>query len=175
MKLGIDLDMTLNNELEIILRFYNEKYNDSLTLDDIHCWDISKYVKCGKEIFNLLNNETLIEKFQPLPHSIEITRKLVEKHELYIVTATKSQSARTKVNWLKQHYPHIKEDNIIFCKNKSLLSGLDLLIDDGLHNILNFPKGAIIMDYAWNRDAPDFYPRAKNWLEIEQMLSKYDF
>lgn len=174
MLIGVDLDSVLNNLNEVWINVYNEKYNDSLTLEDIKCWDMSKYVKCGNEIYNILD-ETHLENLQPQPYAIEVTKRISEKHKIFVVSASEYYNVPVKVRWLNKHFSHIKTENIIFCHDKSLLSGLDMLIDDGLHNITSFSRNVIVFDQRWNRDAPDFYPRAKNWLEIEQILSGFDF
>jgi 5'-nucleotidase len=173
-KIGIDLDCVLNNLNEKWIDAYNKNYNDTLTIEDIHSWDMTKYVKseCGNEIYFFLNDK-LLETLSPLPDAIDITKELLQKHDLYIVTATHYTNVRVKVEWIKKFFPHIKQNKIIICDNKSLIN-VDLLIDDAPHNILDFPRKTIVMDYAWNRDLPNKYPRAKNWREIEQLIKSIE-
>jgi 5'-nucleotidase len=174
-KIGIDLDSVLNNLNEKWLEAYNKVYNDKLTINDIHSWDMTMYVKpeCGKKIYGFLN-ESLLETLTPLPDSIQVTKKLSEKHDLYIVTATHYKNVEVKVEWIKKYFPHINPSKIIICEDKNLIN-VDLLIDDAPHNILNFPKRTIVLDYAWNRSLPSNYPRAKNWNEIEQIINIVEF
>lgn len=172
MKIGIDMDNVLNNMSEEWMKTYNRLHMDSMTIDDIHCWNIEKYVKCGRQIFQYLN-PSLFERLIPLPHSVEVTRRLAKNHELFLVTATSPWHVDVKMKWMDKYFPHILSKNIIICHRKELID-VDLLIDDGAHNIEAFPKNTIVFDYAWNRNCqggPDSV-RLKNWLEIEAFLDK---
>lgn len=171
-KIGIDLDCVLNNLNHKWIETYNSIYNDNLSIEDIKSWDIIKYVKpeCGTKIFNLINDD-LIYQLTPLPYAVEITQELMKEHDLYIVTATEYSNVKIKAEWIKKYYPHIGVDNLVITRHKHLIN-VDLLIDDAPHNILNFPRKTIVMDYAWNRDMPESYSRACNWKEINQLIKE---
>lgn len=50
----------------------------------------------------------------------------------------------------------------------------ELLVDDGLHNMLPFPTGGILMDRPWNRSAVDLPPqvqRASGWAEAMPLIA----
>ena len=75
--------------------------------------------------------------------------------------------------WLKKHFTFIKQENIIFINDKSLLH-LDYLIDDGPHNIEDFKYGLpIVYDMPYNEYLEDcnVFTRVKNWLEIKQWFT----
>lgn len=168
MKIGIDLDNVLNDLNNKWLHLYNSIHNDNLKLEDIKGWYIHKYTKIGTKFYDYLNDE-LFKILDPLPYAIEVTEKLSEKHELYIVTATAPQHLRTKAKWLEKYYPHIPLKNLISTQRKDLVN-VDLLIDDAPHNIINFPNKTIVIDYAWNRNLDKEYTRVKNWLEIKKIV-----
>lgn len=172
MEIGIDLDNCLNNMNSVWVKEYCEKFNDNLTIDDVHCWDIHKYTKSkSKDIYSLLTN-SFFDTLSPLPQSIEATQELSEDHELFVVTATTSNTLHTKVLWLEKYFPHIPKENIISTYRKDLVN-VDLLIDDASHNIISFPNRKIVFDYPWNRDLLYEYPRAKNWLEILDIIDSF--
>lgn len=87
---------------------------------------------------------------RPLPHAIEVTKRLKDKHELFVMAASYPENLEVKMNWLHIHFPHIPYRNVIICQRKDLIN-VDLLIDNAAHNIENFLGDTIVIDYAWNR------------------------
>lgn len=166
--IGIDLDSVLNNLHEEWLRRYNEDYNDNLTPKDIKSFDIHKYVKCGMQIHKYLNEVGFFRNLKPMPHAQEITKKLIRYYDVYVVTATSPNNALEKSLWLREHFPHLNIDKLILSKDKSIIN-IDLLIDDAVHNIINFPNQALVFDHAWNRNISG-YERVYNWQQIGDLL-----
>lgn len=177
MKIGIDLDNVLNNLNQEWIKLYNNDYDDNLAIEDIKDWNLHKYVKCGKEIYDYLTS-SLFNKLKPLPHSVEVTQRLSEKYELFVVTATSPEHLDVKAKWLKKYFPHIPEENLISTTKKYLVN-VSILIDDAPHNIESFPNATIVLDYAWNRDLQVSNKhtnwRVYNWLEIEEVIKKLIF
>ncbi|MGG3986970.1 5' nucleotidase, NT5C type [Bacillus smithii] len=171
-KIGIDLDCVLNNLNHKWIEVYNQSYNDDLSIEDIKSWDIIKYVKpeCGVKIYELVNDD-LLSQLTPLPYAVEITQELMKEHDLYIVTATEIPNIKPKAEWVNKFYPHIGVDKMVITRHKHLIN-VDLLIDDAPHNIMDFPRKTIVMDYAWNRNLPNSYPRAHNWEEVKILIKK---
>lgn len=174
--IGIDLDSTLNDlETQWILNVYNTEYNDTLTLEDMRCWDVEEYVKkeCGKKVYDILLRPNFFFSLNPREYAQEVTKKLSEKYDLFIVTAYHPLTVVDKVKWVEKHYPHINSKNIIFCNAKGLIN-TDYLIDDGGHNILDYynngGENPIVFDKPWNRYLNSSFNRAKDWLQIGNML-----
>lgn len=121
-------------------------------------------------MFKLLNKK-FFKSLSPIPHSIEVTKELSKQHELFVVTATHHKHAKVKIEWLLKYFTHIKEDNVIITHRKDLVN-VDLLVDDGAHNIETFPRDTIVLDYAWNRHLDNTYKRAKDLLEVRDIINK---
>lgn len=170
MKIGIDVDNVLNNFCESLIQNANLYFGMSATIEDVKSYDIHKNVSCGKEIYSLIDEPHFFTNLTPLPYSQEVTKRLVEQHELYFVTATYPNHVMDKASWLMLHFPHIPIENLIVTQHKNLVN-VDLLIDDHIHNIVHFPNHTILFDYAWNRNFNTRY-RAKNWLEIEKIIDE---
>lgn len=154
---------------------YNSIYDDNLTLSDIKHWNIHEIVKpeCGKDIYGCIT-ETMLNQLKPQPYAQEITDKLMDEgHDLYIVTATQSRFVMSKQYWIDKYFPRLK-DKLIITNFKSLISGLELLIDDQPTNIELFPNEVITMDYAWNRSLKRDCPRAKDWNDIYRIIYEID-
>ena len=56
LKLGIDLDDTVNSLVETWLSRYNSDYNDNVKIEDIKTWDIADYTKIGKSFYAYLDS-----------------------------------------------------------------------------------------------------------------------
>jgi 5'-nucleotidase len=173
---GIDLDDTCNCLVEHWVDTYNNEYNDTLKKEDIKDWNIAKYVKpgCDKTIYKMLTRPEFFLNLNIKPNTYEVTKWLLEKVDLYIVTAYHYKTCKDKVKWIIKYLPHIPKENIIFCNNKGLLK-LDYLLDDGIHNISDFyntnPDGVgVIFNEPWNENLEKNYPRVKDWLEVKKFF-----
>lgn len=168
-KLGsvaIDLDDTLNKLVKKWVEVYNERYNDNLKLSDIPSWDIWKYVKCGKEIYDILKIPGFFYSLEIQEYSQEVVKFLSEYFDLYVVTAFQPIVVVDKYNWVQENYPEIPKENIIFCNPKQLIH-TNFMIDDGPHNLATFTGIGLLMDAHHNQNETRF-PRCYNWLEIQQ-------
>jgi 5'(3')-deoxyribonucleotidase len=176
-KIGVDLDNCLNNLSQVwIVEKYNKLYHDNMKLSDIVGWDLHNLVKpeCGKTVYDLIDNE-LLKTLKPLPYTQNITKLLQDEgHEIFIVTATQSNFLEIKVKWLQKYYPHLDLNKMVVTNYKSLVSGLDCLIDDQPNNLELFLNDVICMDYAWNRDLKRDCPRCLNWNDIYWEIHRID-
>jgi 5'-nucleotidase len=168
----IDQDEVLAKFLDKWVELYNNEYNDNLTRDDFKSWYVHSYVKeeCGHKIYDYLNMESFYLELEPVENSIEVVKKLMDKYEIYIVTAAMKypNSLRAKYMWLDKYFPFIKKENIVMCGDKSIIRG-DILIDDGVHNLEVFKGEKILFTAPHNLDETRF-KRANNWIEIRELL-----
>lgn len=174
--IGIDLDCTLNNLLDVWLEHYNKDYNDNITM--MPNWNLENYVKpeCGKKIFNYLHEPNFFYDLNIQKDAAEVIEYLYSIYDLYIVTAYSSDVCVDKTKWIKKYLPFFDVEKIIFCNNKGLLN-LDYLIDDGPHNIEAFKQTGIIYDYTYNQHlSPEKYPnRVYNWKDVKKFFENQDF
>lgn len=172
-KIGIDLDSTMNNLEQVWLERYNLDFKDNLK--EWYTWDVHKYVKkeCGKKIYDYLHEPNFFYNLDIKPNVKEVIDFLSSKYELYVPTAYSADTCLDKVNWIKKHNLNIKEENVIFINNKSLLD-LDYLIDDGPHNFNNFKGIGLVFDQPYNRWIQDSENRKRvyNWKEIYEYFVK---
>lgn len=165
MRIGIDVDDVLNNLVDKWVEKYNLLYRGNLQVEDITSWDICQFSSIGADFYRLLDAE-LWSSLRPLEGSVEITKKLQDAgHELILVTATHKKDVECKVNWLEEHFPHLDLNNLIITRRKDLVD-VDVLVDDGGHNIEAFPGDVLVMDRPWNRYLGEEYARVYSWEEI---------
>ena len=156
----LDLDDVLNNQNELWLAELNHLYNKSVRPEDITSWDITKAFSALNEsqIYEPVTSGRLVWKMTAPHDAVEYTNCWHNNgHTLFIVTATHTSNADAKVQWLYRNYPWFNEDRLIITRYKQLIMG-DVLIDDGLHNLLpneyisatpGYTK--VCLDKPWNR------------------------
>lgn len=173
LRIGIDLDATLNNMEEKWVHRYNSDYNDNL-LEWVN-WAVELDVKpeCGVKIFNYLKEPNFFEDSGIKPNAKDVVSWMNNHFELYIVTAYSDYQCKGKIAWVEKELPFFPKENVIFINNKSLLN-LDYLIDDAPHNIINFGGNVIIFDKLYNRhiEESDTKKRLNDWSEIKSFFEK---
>ena len=91
----------------------------------------------------------------------------------YSLDVTHSNPVDDKRAWLKEHFPTLPKENVIFCSCKWMIAG-DLLIDDKPDTFLEFQKrgrDVILMDMPYNRHIHTKW-RARDLIEAEEMISE---
>ena len=170
MTILIDLDSTITNFGEVLLRTLNRQYKTNHSYDEItswnwfdetfeNPWECTRYAKFWDEVEPNVGAVTCISKL--------VTYKRI----VYIVTAshfTPSLGYKIKrtLSWFNPII--INEDNIIVTSQKNQIKG-DVLIDDGLHNLYKFDGIGIVYNQPWNRDNNQFI-RIHDWGEAIKTL-----
>lgn len=174
MRILIDMDGVLYDLQKEWLARYNKDYNDNLLNTDILTWDMHKYVKCGKRIYDYFDDPTIYRSGELIHNAYNVTKRWFDGgHELAIVTAyARDVGATEKARWLRKHFPHIKNVMIQRGHIKHWVHA-DLLIDDGYHNLEHFQGLGILFTQTHNvqhLELPNNIKRAHNWLEIEELV-----
>lgn len=98
--------------------------------------------------------------------AVEAVKKLMEDYDVYVVSAAMEfpQSLPEKLEWLKEHFPFISWQNIVFCGDKSIVH-TDYLIDDHCKN-LDKCKGKPLMFSAGHNANFNHHTRTDNWQAV---------
>jgi 5'(3')-deoxyribonucleotidase len=92
-------------------------------------------------------------------------------HDIIVTTAAQGRTALyDKIRWLKKHIPDFDKHNVISAHRKDAVVG-DILLDDGLHNLRDFPGIPCIFDQPWNRseDLSGGF-RVHGWAEFVELV-----
>ncbi|MGO4888212.1 5' nucleotidase, NT5C type [Anaerobacillus sp. MEB173] len=173
LRLLIDMDSVMADLMTPWYARYNKDYNDKLHYLDLTSWDTHKFVKkeCGEKIYQYLHEPGFYRYLQPLPHSQAVMEKLNKEHEIFIVTTSPAEAVSDKQEWMKEHFPFIQIEHMIFTHRKDLIIG-DLLFDDAPHNLEAFMatgRKAIAMNYPYNQSVN--CDRVNNWLEFADYIA----
>ena len=133
-----DADDTIADLSAPWLEALNQTYHKHVRKEDMTCWDITAAFPdlSPEEIFAPIYDKSFWNRLTPIEGSAYYLKKLQnDGHDLYIVTATNYETSDAKVAKLLELFPFLTSEQIIVAHNKHLISG-DVLIDDGVHNLL---------------------------------------
>ena len=168
---NVDIDNVLNNYTETVLAVHNSLHHTSITLDDITYYGIETVLGMTVEEYRRAY-EAVTELCTPLEGAVTGLRYLNDTYTTYVTTARSFKQFGTTNRFFDTYFPFIREDQIIRCIDKRIIKA-DIIIDDGLHNIINAPCGKILFDYPWNRNVTDsehLITRVRSWEEIVQAV-----
>ena len=174
----VDMDDTIEDLLPAWLHALNQRYDRSVTPQDVHSWDMRKaYPGLSEEqIFEPLFREVFWETVRPRLDAMEYLKKLQDEgYEIYITTSSNYQTIRTKLEAiLCRYFPYIRMDHVIVCAKKQMIRG-DIMVDDAPHNLENGQYERILVSAPHNMDydakAHGMY-RVTDWREIYELIHK---
>ena len=180
MKILIDIDDTISNFGEVLLKWLNLENNTNYKKEDIDNWE------WFREKFNDPWKPTEYKKFWKEvkidTDAIKCIENLIIKgHEVYLVTASFPNDTlgykirKTLSNFNKNL---INRNNIIVCYNKGLIKG-DIRIDDGIHNLYNDGSLNILYSQPWNQNFKNSIEnqsiiKKDNWKDIADLIENYN-
>jgi 5'-nucleotidase len=182
-----DLDSIVADLLPAWVNVYNATYNDTLTIEQITEFDTHKFCKpeCGIKVYDLLTGE-LFESLPPVLGAIDGLKSLMAHgHTVHIVTAysgAQPDSARAKVQWIRDKLPFIDRHMVTLTSQKHLISA-DVIIDDRADTIEKCApsmfKATIAYPYnktaqhLYNVYAEDYRQPIKCWNEIVKGILEF--
>jgi len=181
MRVGLDVDDVLLNLVDHWLGLYNKKYHDALIREDITSWKFSQHTvpACGEKIYDFLTPDIYkeVRPFWFASHFVTALRNM--GHTPVFVSSCgptggpdEAIIAEAKIDCLRRHYIARNGDEFIPGREKDD-APVDILLDDGLHNVKAFKGAAIVYDQPWNRDDPDNHPRAHNYVEALRLILRH--
>jgi uncharacterized HAD superfamily protein len=189
MKIGIDLDEVTVGLLELLLTFYNLKKGKKLSKEDFFTykfWEV--WGGTREDAFKLTNEfyeSDLFDKAKPLDSAVESIKSLVEKNEIFIITARPASWQKKTDEWVKKHlkipckifysndlHDGSKKTKVQLCKEL----GVDIMIEDMEDCALDCAKSKIkvlLFDQPWNKNLKhNKVIRVQNWAEAVKEINK---
>jgi 5'(3')-deoxyribonucleotidase len=166
MIIGMDVDDVVADLISEWLNRYRNRTGDPLWPEHIRDWHIAGYAKKmpQDEFFNILHEPDLYGSVRPHGGALNMVNTLKDAgHRIVFITACVGSTSGAKRDWLLHHgFLHTRDKyrNFIAAHDKSLISGVDILIDDRVENVELFPKKALLVRRPHNEDLACFRPRA---------------
>lgn len=172
-RIAIDMDEVIADFSSKHLSLYNSHFDDTLTPDDFsgtRLWKFRPHI--AKEILSIIDNPSFFRDLSVIEGSQQVIRELSERYEIFIATAAMEHpsSFAAKFEWLKEHFPFLRDLNFVFCGDKSIIRA-DYLIDDSIRHFEGF-IGQGILYTATHNVHEEGYPRVNNWQEVRQYFLK---
>ena len=167
------MDDTIEALLDAWLKKLNKKYGRNVSREEIVSWDTSSAFPglTKSDVYGVLLENDFWKEVEPIPGAADALRYFKSKgHEVYIVTATHYRSLFGKMEYLLfRYFPFITWDDVIITSRKQMIKG-DVLIDDGVHNLIGGDYKKILVDAPYNRDfdaEANGMIRVCNWDQIK--------
>lgn len=174
----VDMDDTIENLTEAWINYANKRFGTAVNAADITTWDPSEaFLSVShEEMYALLLEDELYETVEPFEGAALYLQKLIsDGHEVFIVTNSPYQVMKAKMEKvLFRHFPFIDWKHVIITGNKPIIKG-DVLIDDGVHNLLGGNYAKLLFSAPHNRsfDAEgNGMIRVNCWKEVYKAVSE---
>ena len=153
MIIAVDCDDVLCELVTIWIERYNYEYTDTLKIEDITEWDITKFVhlSCKDKIYDYIRDEKIYDLLPQVKDALWGVNELRKMgHRIIVVSACDEGNMQAKYQWLKRNgfISDIRE--FVVCKDKSLIK-CDILIDDKQDNIATTSAIGILFPRPWNK------------------------
>lgn len=155
----VDLDAIVIDLIRPWLAWYNTRYDDNVTVDDIKRYKVEEFTKKtnAKGVFEFFAEHANYANCPVLPGASEGLLELHEEgHDIIVATATAGQTAHLKWHLVNKAAPWLHENDVMVGSRKEKLFG-DVFIDDAPKNIVKYrnawPNAHILtIAYPYNRD-----------------------
>ena len=150
---ALDIDDLLMECTSYAVKLANEKYNfdPPLTIYEQKSW--GKQDSRIDVIFEFFNDPDFYRNQPVIKGAKEFVRKLSQMTEVFISTAIPPEFMGIRAQRIMEEFPEIPADHIYMGSRKDKIH-VDILFDDGMHNILNSTATyPILMRRPWNQEA----------------------
>lgn len=174
----IDMDDTLEDLLGAWVSYLNSQYGTNVHKEDVRQWDISvAFPSLSKtQAYEPILLDDFWKTVKLKDGAVEIVQKLIDDgHRIYVVTASAYETLRTKMeDVLFRYFPFLSWGDVIIASCKQMIKG-DILIDDGVHNLLGGEYTGVLMDSPHNADFHNEdvgIVRVHSWGEIYKVVKE---
>lgn len=171
-----DADDTVENLLIHWIAELNKRYGLNIQKEDVHSWNLSDTYSMLKpeQVYEPIYRKEFWKQITPMEDSSYYMQKLIQDgHDLYIVTAANFETSDAKVARLLELFPFMSWKKIIAAYHKQMIRG-DVLIDDGVHNLVNGQYYKILFHQPHNASIDEKQygiTRVRSWKEIYRIIS----
>ena len=176
MTILVDMDDTIENLLKAWVEGVNRAYGRAASYDDVTEWNVASAFPglTWEQVYAIPMRPGFWDTVSLVPGAAEALRRFMEAgHEVLIVTATPFESVPEKIGgFLFRYFPFLSWDQVIIAGKKQRIKG-DVLIDDGVHNLVGGDYVKILMTAPHNKDydaEANGMIRVSGWDEIIRII-----
>jgi len=185
--IAIDIDEVLMPHFQDLIDYYNRLYGTSLTLEDNHPKDSSRWgtpsMKVAIRRVEKFFDTNEFKNSTPFEDSKKAIKILSDNFTLVVITARDEIIKQTTKNWLEKHFPEFFKEvhftSMYNLEGKARTKGevaksikADYLVDDNFDHIIaaykHGVKGLLFGNYPWssNVQLPKGVIRANDWNDV---------
>ena len=166
MLIAVDMDGVLCDLLTPWLAWINEQTGEGLTRSDITQWSMSKQTVLGNSVYDYLKDPQHFADLMPMPGAVEGLKRLMYRHDVFLLTACAEESARIgKRAWVQKHIN--RKIEVVFSTEK-YKHHADILLDDHSKNLALWRNRSICYDAPYNQNWMG--ERVTNWKEFNELI-----
>ncbi len=150
LRIGLDVDDILYDCNGYALERLNaeEGIEPPLTIYDIKAWGSGQSRADGR--LRYFSDPDFVASQPILPHAAEMVRKLCAVADVFFVTAVPPACMSARAERLVKDFPEVPPEHILIGTRKDMVN-LDILLDDGAHNITRTPATyPVLFRKPWN-------------------------
>lgn len=147
----VDMDGVLVDVNPLLLGFVNERHGTSYTKDDLVAFGYDEYMEPEEveTIYERWHDADLYDGMPPIEGARGGVEELREIGRVVACSSPMVGHASSKLRWLRDF--GFDRKDIVLATDKRLVGG-DVLVDDGLHNLADFPgRCQVTFDQPWNQ------------------------
>jgi guanylate kinase len=151
LQIGLDVDDVLYDCNAYALDWLNrdENIQPPLKLYDIQGWGMEQSRADGR--IRYFSEPEFVRTQPVLPGAKEFVRALCDVAEVFFVSAVPPSCMSARALRLREDFPEVPAENILLGTRKDLVR-LDILLDDGAHNISHSPATyPVLFRKPWNK------------------------
>lgn len=171
-----DADDVIENLIECWVNALNKTHGLSVIPDDVRSWDFQNAfpMLTKEEIYAPLYVKDVWKDLEPLGDSYYYLKKIMDDgHDLKIVTATNYHTCDVKIGRILEIFPFLTWEQFVITSHKQIIEG-DILIDDGVHNLVGGKYRKVLFDQPHNRwfDEQEIgADRVYNWEQVYRIIN----
>jgi 5'-nucleotidase len=150
-RIAIDMDGVIADVSEQFFRYHEKDFGKRKSLEEVAGM---KEIDAFPRLREYIYSKGFFRTTPVMEHSQEIVSRLNENYEVFIVSAATEfpQSLSEKQEWLNEHFPFIKWQQMVFCGLKTIVNA-DIMIDDHFKNLDHFPGTTLLFSQPHNLNA----------------------
>lgn len=174
MTILVDIDATIANTGEVLLKWLNHYNFTQYKYDEIATYDW--FDKTFDNPFKFLSIPQFWDEVEIDKKAVEVlqNRIKVNKDKVYIVTASYANNPGidAKLQKVLSAFDEglIGPKQIIIAHDKNMVKG-DVLVDDCVDHLQTFDKNTICFSQPWNKDYTNCGFKADDWTKVDKVLT----
>lgn len=153
LSIALDIDDVLMECVPYAIRLANEKYEFDPPLS---IYEIDRWGKLGTRadvIFEFFEDPEFFRNQPVLEGAKEFVHKLTQIAEVFVATSIKPEFMGIRASRIMEEFPEISPNHIYMGNRKDKID-VDILFDDGMHNVFHSNAAyPILLRRPWNQQA----------------------